>query len=126
MEYKIFLDGSKIGVSELEKADVPMGVVFGKINFTEENFNYNFFSDYCKRNFIEVGFEYPEDKLISTRFIPTLKVINEKGIEIKGSGIHISGMDSDGFEIEIFGVPYPFYEEEFPHHVKEYSERFGV
>lgn len=125
MDYKIFLDGSKIGVSELEKADAPMGVVFGKINFTEGNLNYEFFSDYCKRNSIEVGFEYPEDKLISTRSIPTLIVTNEKGIEIKGSGTHICGMDSDGFEIEIFGVPYPFYEEEFPHHVKEYNERFG-
>ena len=125
MDYNIFLDGRKIGVSKLEKADAPMGVVFGKLNFFEENLDYDFFSNYCKTNSIKVGFEYPEDKLISTYDIPTLKIVNENEIEIKGSSAYISGMDSEGFEINIFGVPYPFYEEEFPHHVKDYNEMFG-
>ncbi|MDB5062978.1 MAG: hypothetical protein JWP67_2821, partial [Mucilaginibacter sp.] len=30
--YDVFLDNIKIGQTELEKADAPMGVVFGKIN----------------------------------------------------------------------------------------------
>jgi hypothetical protein len=124
MNYNIFLDERKIGVSKLENADAPMGMVFGKISFENESFNYLFFSDYCKRNSIEVGFEYPEDKLISTQIIPTLKVVSEQGIEIKGMGSHISGMDTDGFEINVIGIPYPFYEEQFPNHVKEYNEKF--
>lgn len=124
MNYDIFLDDIKIGVSELEKADAPMGVVFGEISFSGNSFDYEFFSDYCKRNSI-IADEYPEEKFISTQTIPNLKVFNKKGIEIKGIGCYIEGMNSEEFEINIIGIPYPFYEEEFPHHVKEYHEKFG-
>jgi hypothetical protein len=67
--------------------------------------------------------DYPEDKLISTRTIESLSVLNERGLEIKGVGNQISGMDSDEFEITIEGISYPFYEEEFPHHVNDYETR---
>jgi hypothetical protein len=33
-------------------------------------------------------------------------------------------MDSDSYEITIEGIPYSFYGEEFPAHVKENEERF--
>ena len=33
-------------------------------------------------------------------------------------------MDGDEFEITLEGVTYPFFEEEFPQHVKEYNEQF--
>jgi hypothetical protein len=33
-------------------------------------------------------------------------------------------MDSDVFEFTILGIPYPFYEEQFSHHVKAYNEMF--
>ena len=33
-------------------------------------------------------------------------------------------MDNVGFEITIEGIPYPFYEEEFPHHRKAYEDMF--
>ena len=33
-------------------------------------------------------------------------------------------MDSDLFEVTIVGVPYPFYEEEFPYHVNAYKKMF--
>lgn len=121
MHYNIFLDNKIIGTSNLEKADAPMGVVLGKINLIEENLNYIFLSDYCRINSIKTE-EYPEDKFISTQNIPNLKVYNEKGIEIKGIGCIISGMDSEEFEISIIGIPYPFYQEEFPKHVEEYEK----
>ena len=124
MNYIIFLDDTKIGVSALEKADAPMGVVFGNISFLQDSFDYLFFSNYCKRNSITVD-EDPECKFISTQTIPTLKVYNKNGIEIKGIGCYITGIDSEEFEINIIGIPYPFYEEEFPNHVKEYNEMFG-
>ncbi|HEX8546101.1 MAG TPA: hypothetical protein VF691_04010 [Cytophagaceae bacterium] len=37
--------------------------------------------------------EYPEDKFISTQTIPTLKVLNENGTEIRGVGCFTAGMD---------------------------------
>lgn len=122
--YKIILDRQEIGTTQLEKADAPMGVVFGQINANNKFFGYSFIKDYCKSNNIEIADDYPEDKLISTMTIDSLTIQNESGSEIKGVGNQISGMDRDGFEITILGIPYPFYEEEFPHHVKEYEKMF--
>ena len=122
--YSIYLNGDLIGTTRLEKADPPMGVVFGIISFTDSNIGYNFFKEYCKSNGIKLANDYPEDKLISTRTIKKLSVKNDLGIEIKGMGNQISGMDNDEFEISIEGIPYPIYEEEFPHHVKEYNDMF--
>ena len=122
--YNIYLDGKLIGTTELDKADVPMGVVFGLINFTDNNLDYKFFNKYCFENNIELAYDYPEDKLIATRTIAGLKITNENGIEVKGLGNQISGMDGDEFEVILEGVPYPFFEEEFPHHVKAYNEQF--
>lgn len=71
-KYQIELDGKLIGTTMLEKADAPMGVAFGQIEFTKDCNEYQF---------------------LKTTF-------KEKGIS------------------------YPFYEEEFPHHVREYEEMF--
>lgn len=117
MTYDIFLDDMKIGTSLLEHADASMGCVNGQITFLEKKLDYEFFSEYCKNNNIKAD-EYPVEKLISTQTIPSLKVRNEKGTEIRGVGCYITGMDSDGYEINIIGIAYPFYEEEFPHHRK--------
>lgn len=116
--YTIDLDNTIIGTTELEKADAPMGCVFGRINFITISSGYDFFKAYCKTNKIELITDNPTDKLIATPSLP-LVVRNELGIEIKGAGNQISGMDSDEFEILIEGIPYPFYAAEFPHHVKE-------
>jgi hypothetical protein len=60
--------------------------------------------------------------MISTKTIDSLKIVNDNGIEIKGVGNQINGMDRDEYEITIEGVAYPFYEEEFSHHVKAYDD----
>lgn len=122
--YNIFLDDKIIGTTELEKADAPIGVVFGLIHFTNIISQYDFFKKYCLENNINLADDYPEDKLISTRTIKNLVVRNEDGIEITGLGNQISGMDDNEFEITLEGVAYPFFEEEFPHHVKAYEEQF--
>jgi len=122
--YDIFLDDKIIGTTELEKADAPMGVVFGRINFANIVVDYDFIKKYCLENNIELANDYPEDKLIFTRTIESLKVRNENGIEIKGLGNQISGMNGDEFEITLEGVSYPFFEDEFPHHVKAYNDQF--
>lgn len=122
--YNIFLDDKIIGTTELEKADAPMGVVFGNVTFDNIVSGYDFLKTYCLTNNIEIITDYPDDKLIATTDIPNLKVINPNGIEIKGQGTNINGMDSDVFEITIIGVSYQFFEEEFPHHVKAYNDQF--
>ncbi len=123
--YNILLNGLLIGTTELEKADAPMGVVFGLIEFSGIESPYEFFKKYCLDKQIELAFDYPEDKLISTMSISELKITSDNGIEIKGVGNQITGMDNEEYEISIFGIPYPFYEEEFPHHVKEYENMFN-
>ncbi|MEN5234283.1 hypothetical protein [Sphingobacterium faecium] len=76
------------------------------------------------KNNIVIITDYPDDKLIGTADIPNLIVVNPNGIEIRGQVTNIEGMDSDVFEIIICGISYPFFEEEFPHHVKIYNDQF--
>nr|WP_315402741.1 hypothetical protein [uncultured Sphingobacterium sp.] len=123
-QYDILLDNKKIGATELEKADAPMGVVFGRVTFDLIISGYDFLKTYCVKNNIVIITDYPEDKLIGTADIPNLKVVNSNGIEIRGQVTNIEGMDSDGFDIIICGISYPFFEEEFPHHVKTYNDQF--
>lgn len=75
-------------------------------------------------NKVEIVSDYPEDRLIATSAIPSMKIINSNGVEVKGQGISVDGMDNDVFSVTILGVPFPFYEDEFPHHVKMYNEKF--
>jgi hypothetical protein len=119
--YDIFWDNVKIGTTRLENGDSPMGVVFGVIEPNDNEFGYDFIKDFCHKKQIDLAYDYPDEKLISTRTIDTLKIVNDKGIEIKGIGNQITGMDGDVFEITIEGISYPFYEEEFPHHINAYD-----
>lgn len=122
--YDILLDNKMIGTTKLDKADPPMGVVFGNIHFVNIPSGYHFFKTYCQTNHIEIYSDYPEDRLIATANIPNLKVVSSEGIEISGQGTNIDGMDADVFEVIIIGVPSPLYEEEFPHHMKAYYDQF--
>lgn len=122
--YDIFLDDKLIGTAELDKSDAPMGVVFGNVTFDAIISGYDFLKTYCLTNNIEIVTDYPDDKLIATAHIPKLKVVNPNGIEIKGQGTNIGGMENDVFIITILGISYPFFEEEFPNHVKSYNDQF--
>ena len=102
-----------------------MGVVFGKINFIKD-YGYSQIKNYCKENSIELAMDFPKDKMVSTTTINELKIIGENGVEIKGIGNQISGMDTEGYEISIFGIPYSSYKEEFSHHIKAYEERYDL
>jgi len=123
--YDIFLDNVKIGTTRLEKGDAPMGVVFGVIEPIDAEFGYDYIKNYCQKKKINLADDYPDDKLISTRTIDSMRIVSDNGIEIKGIGNQISGMDGNEYEITIEGVSYPFYEEEFPHHVKAYENMFN-
>lgn len=123
-KYRIELKGAIIGFTMLEKADAPMGVVFGLIHFENITSGYDLFLDYCLKNGIIINDNDIMHRFIDTQTIPDLRVFSENGVEVTGIGTAITGMDSEGFEINILGIPYPFYEDEFPHHVKEYREMF--
>ncbi len=123
--YNITLNGTLIGTSELEKADVPMGVVLGELKCIDQEFGYDYLKELCKDNQIELACDYPEAKMISIMSISELKITNDNGVEIKGEGNQITGMDNEEYEISIFGIPYPFYEGEFPQHVQEYENIFS-
>lgn len=123
LTYEIQIDNIKIGTTELENSDAPMGTVFGKIKFENIISGYNFFKDYCTKNRIEFT-DYEDEKLILTLNIPNIKVLNKYRNEITGVATSVSGMDSNEFEITIVGIPYPFFETEFPEHVKKYKEMF--
>ena len=123
--YHIQLNGLLIGTTELEKADAPMGVVLGLIKFNGIASPYEFFKDYCLKHKIIINTDDPEFEFIDTQVISELKVFRQDGMEVKGvAGNTITGMKDEGYEISIMGISYPFYEEEFPHHVKEYENMF--
>lgn len=124
-DYKVVLGDIEIGTSKLEKADVPMGVVSGLIEFDGIGTPYEFLKEYCLKNNIVINIDDPEFNFIDTQVISKLKVFRQDGLEVKGIvGNTITGMKDVGYEISILGISYPFYEEEFPHHVEHYKNMF--
>ncbi|AYB30314.1 hypothetical protein [Chryseolinea soli] len=121
--YNILLDDKKIGTTKLEYGDPPMGVVFGEISFIDIATPYDFFKSYCETNKITFT-DYADDKMICCA-IPNLKVADDKGNEIRGLDGDVFATNTYPSELTIFGIAYPFYEDEFPHHVKAYEERLN-
>ncbi|MBD1365838.1 hypothetical protein IDJ77_18625 [Mucilaginibacter sp. ZT4R22] len=122
--YNILLEGTLIGQTALEHADVPMGVVFGKINFRDNTYGFHFFKEYCIKGGILFS-EYAEDNFISTYDLPGLQVISSNDLIIKGLSTNIEGMDSDGFNVNIVGIGAADYEVEFPNHVQKHEASFN-
>jgi hypothetical protein len=122
--YIILLDEKLFGTTKLEFGDPPMGIVFGQIEFSDENIGYEFIKEYCIDNLIDIQTDYPTDKLISTGKIEKLKIYNTENIEIIGLGNSIEGMDSDNYTITILGLDCEIYEKEFPNHIAEYKKKF--
>lgn len=124
-KYIVFLDNQRIGTTQLEKADAPMGVVMGLIEFEGVASPYHLFRNYCENNNVPINENDLEDEVIFTESIAGLKVLNEAEVEIKGVGITVSGSKNEGYYVDIFGIPYPFYGEEFSHHCEAYEKQFG-
>lgn len=96
----------------------------GKIIFDEVVSPYQLFSKYCKENDIPVNEDDPKQEAIFTQSIDELKVFTEDGIEVKGIGATLYGFKYEGYYIAVFGIAYPFYGEEFPHHCDRYDKQF--
>ena len=95
-----------------------MGVVFGKIKLSSNAFNYEYIKSYCESNKIKLTFDDVANETIGTDSISFLKAFNNRAKEIKGEGNNIEGSDKEGYTITILGISYPFFENEFPNHVK--------
>ncbi len=129
VKYHIYLEQQYLGYSLLDKADPPMGVVMGTIVFVDIATPYPLLRDYCVDHGIELNEDEPELALLMTQSIAALRVIDDHGVVIKGAckddgkgaGATIAGMQDEGYQIEIFGIPYPFYEQVFPHHCAAYQ-----
>ena len=123
-QFKILLDDKLIGTTLLEKADVPMGVVFGQINLDNIDNAYTFFKSYCLQN--QIGFtEDKLDKILTTRRIPNLKVCDSNdNTEIKGSAVYVSGQGMQDYEIAIEAVPHNIFAFKFKHHIDNYKGLF--
>lgn len=96
-----------------------MVVVFGLMYLDNIVSPFDFFKKYCETNKVVINELDKKYGFIDTQVISNLKVFRTDGFEIKGvAGNAISGMTEEGYEITIHGIGYPFFEEEFPHHIK--------
>ena len=114
MRFEVKLGNEIIGFSELEGGDAPMGVAGGRFSPTSA---YSSIQPYCIKH---------RDRWVS---IPELTVSAAGGAPIKSSGgVQIIDFSPElgeaGIEIYLNGVPYPCYEELFPHHVESYKKQF--
>lgn len=124
-KYVITLNNKRIGTTLLEKADAPMGVIIGLVEVDDITSPYQFILKYCTQHKVELNENDPTHEAIWTQSIDDLRVFDETAAEIKGEGVALSGCKNDGYYIEIFGIPYPLYEEEFLHHRKAYERLFN-
>ncbi|WP_291073287.1 hypothetical protein [Empedobacter sp. UBA5987] len=123
--FTIKLEEQIIGTTEFEFADVPMGVVYGKINFINIESPYLLFKNYCLANNIHINYDSEKERLIDTAIIPNLRIYyNDFKEELKSWGSSISGIEiSDDvfeFEITLYGLEYETMSTLFKHHFDEY------
>ena len=116
-EYKIFLDDILIGTTNFEFADVPMGVVYGKVNFIDIENPYFFFKKYCDTNDIDYHF-IDDEKYIQTFELKHIKINRSDSYFIR-NGASFCGFDED-FQIEMYNISSEIMKSEFLHHYYDY------
>ena len=115
-EYKIFLDDVLIGTTNFEFADVPMGVVYGKVNFIDFKNPYFFFKKYCDTNNTDYQF-IDDEKYIQTFELKLIKISNNS--DFIRNGASFCGFDED-FQIEMYNISSKIMKSEFLHHYYDY------
>ncbi|WCT11577.1 hypothetical protein [Mucilaginibacter jinjuensis] len=118
--YYLEVDKKRIGHTEFEYADPPMGVVYGKILFNGIKFPYDFLKDHCVKYNVQINSDDPNHRFIDTVIIPRLKVFLPSGEELMGWGGAINGTEADGFEIQFSGISSEIMQNEFVHHYLKY------
>ncbi len=120
--YKIELNGIQIGTTKFEYADVPMGVIHGKIDFINISSPYKLFKSHCKKHKVQINVDDKRNRMIDTVVIPELKVYNGNETELKGWGGAITGMDNDEYEITFGGIEWKIMNSEFRNHYVKYYD----
>ena len=115
-EYKIFLDDVLIGTTNFEFADVPMGVVYGKVNFIDIENPYFFFKKYCDKNDIDYQF-IDDEKYIHTFELKLIKISNNS--DFIRNGASFCGFNED-FQIEMYNISFKIMKSEFLNHYYDY------
>jgi hypothetical protein len=117
-EYKIFLDDVLIGTTNFEFADVPMGVVYGKVNFINVENPYQFVKNfYLKKN---ADFECDDEvEFIDSMIQDFIKIYYDENKLLIGWGSFLSGL-KDEFEITFSGIDSELMKSEFSHHYYDY------
>jgi hypothetical protein len=114
MRFQVKIGDEIIGFSELEGGDPPMGVASGRFFPTAA---YSSIQPYCIQH---------RDSWMSIPEL-TVCVLGDVSIECSG-GVQIvdlsAALGEAGIAIYLNGVPYPRYEELFPHHVEAYRKKF--
>nr|WP_157698954.1 hypothetical protein [Bernardetia litoralis] len=118
--YRIELNEVKIGTTDFEFADTPMGVIHGKINFENVKSPYELIKNHCEKYNVIININDKKLKFINTQVIPELKVYLKNGTELNGWGGAISGMEKDDFEIQFGGITSEIMQTEFKHHYEQY------
>lgn len=117
------LDGKRIGYTEFEHADPPMGLVHGKIVFDNIGAPYELFRDHCIKYGVPINFDELDEQLIDTTVIPQLSFFLPDGGEFKGNGAAINGIGPDDFSIDFYGVPLALMKTQFEHHYINYYRK---
>ena len=117
-EYKIFLDDVLIGTTNFEFADVPMGVVYDKVNFINVENPYQFVKNfYLKKN---ADFECDDEvEFIDSMIQDFIKIYYDENKLLIGWGAFLSGL-KDEFEITFSGIDSELMKSEFSHHYYDY------
>jgi hypothetical protein len=113
MRFEVKLGNKIIGFSELEGGDAPMGVAGGRFYATP---TYSSIQPHCLKH---------RDHWVS---MPGLTVSVADGVPIECLSVQIIDFSPElgesGIEIYLNGIPYPLYEDLFPHHVQAYKKQF--
>lgn len=126
--FSIKLEEQIIGTTKFEFADVPMGVVYGKINFIDIESPYLLFKNYCLKNNIHINYDSENERVIDTVILPNLRIYyNNFKDELKSWGSSISGIETsdDGIEFEItsYGLESETISTLFKYHFDEYLNK---
>jgi len=122
-KYIIKLGSDIIGYTLFESHDASMGVVIGRIIFQIDEKPFEFLKSLSNNEDVTMNEIDHNSQFISASF-ENITIKSELGTVIKGIGISIIGMEEE-YDLEVIGIPYPFYEEEFPHHREAYDKQFS-
>lgn len=104
-----------------------MGVASGILQLTTDECPFELLRSHCEHAAVPINSLDVEVQFIDTQVIPDLKVYRSDGLEIVSEvGACITGMEEEGYQISVLGIPYPFYEEEFARLRQAYDEQFGI